>query len=134
MVAPNPVRMAFNGKSYISCLLLLSVLLQTFSKTVICVDFYANQDYIAKTLCENRDKPLLHCCGRCQLRKRLHQDAEKDKDNPSRKADGPTAPLFREETAPLHIVAPEKTLPSHAPWFSDRSVVDQPSFCFHPPD
>ncbi len=26
----------------------------TFSKAVIVADFYANQDYIAKNLCENR--------------------------------------------------------------------------------
>ncbi len=121
-------------KQCIGCLLLVSVLLQTFSQAVICVDFYANQDYIAKTLCENRDKPMLHCCGRCQLRKRLHGEAEKDKDSPVRKADGLTATLFREDSAPLSITPPEKILASRALQFSDRAIIDQPSFCFHPPD
>ncbi len=126
--------MATIFKQCIACLLLVSVLLQMFSQAVICVDFYANQDYIAKTLCENRDKPTLHCCGRCQLRKRLHNEKEKDKDNPARKADGLTTPLFKEDAAPLSITPPEIILASHAPSFSDRAVIDQPSFCFHPPD
>jgi hypothetical protein len=126
--------MATIFKKCIASLLLVSVLLQTLSQAVICVDFYANRDYIAKNLCENRDKPMLHCCGRCQLRKRLHGEAEKNKDNPARKADGLTTPLFHEGIALLSITPPEKILASHIPSFSDRSVIDQPTFCFHPPD
>jgi hypothetical protein len=74
-----------------ACLLLASILLENFSKAVICVDFYANPDHIVRTLCENRDKPWMHCCGRCQLRTRLRRKTEKDKRNPSGRADRPTA-------------------------------------------
>lgn len=35
------------------------------------IDFYANQSYIAKNLCVNRDKPWLHCNGHCYLMKKL---------------------------------------------------------------
>lgn len=121
-------------KQCIAWLLLVSVVLQPFSQAVICVDFYANRDYIAKTLCENRDKPMLHCRGRCQLRKRLHGEAEKDKDSPVRKVDRFIALLFQEDTLPPGIAPPEKIVSNRAPSFSDRAVIDQPSFCFHPPD
>lgn len=121
-------------KQCIACLLLVSVFIQTFSQAVICVDFYANQDYIAKTLCENRDKPMMHCCGRCQLRKRLNSEANKEKDNPSRKANGQTIPLFREEAAHWRVTPPDIIAPAHALAFSDRTIIDRPSFCFHPPD
>lgn len=41
------------------------------------MSFKINQDYIAKNLCENRDKPIMECNGRCDLIKKLKQ-AEKD--------------------------------------------------------
>lgn len=48
-------------------------------------DFLINQNYIAKNLCENRDKPQLHCNGKCQLCKKLTQEDNKDKQNPQRR-------------------------------------------------
>lgn len=83
---PHAIRMAFSRKPYMVCLLLLIILLQTFSKAVIFVDFYANQDYIARNLCGNRDKPMLHCCGRCQLCKRLARQDQQDKNDPGKRA------------------------------------------------
>lgn len=74
-------------KQVTTALLLLVFLLQTFSRTAIVVDFYANQSYIAKFLCENRDKPKLKCCGKCQLNKRLKQEEKKEEQNPDRKID-----------------------------------------------
>ncbi|SDN10446.1 hypothetical protein SAMN05421820_106176 [Pedobacter steynii] len=35
--------------------------------------FKMNQDYIANALCENKDKPQMHCNGRCVLAKKLQQ-------------------------------------------------------------
>jgi hypothetical protein len=47
--------------------------MQTFSGAVVTAWFYINQKHIAATLCENRDRPSLKCCGKCQLRKALSQ-------------------------------------------------------------
>lgn len=66
-------------------MLLVAFLLQTFSRTAIVAGFYANQGYIAKYLCENRDKPQLKCCGKCHLSKKLKQEDNKDEGNPERK-------------------------------------------------
>ena len=38
---------------------------------VIVAQYYAQKDYIAKNLCENRDKPMMHCDGKCCLKKKL---------------------------------------------------------------
>ena len=35
------------------------------------VDYALNKEYIAKNLCENRDKPKLNCNGKCHLMKQL---------------------------------------------------------------
>lgn len=37
-----------------------------------------NKDYIAKNLCENRNKPEMKCCGKCYLRKQLKKVAQND--------------------------------------------------------
>ena len=40
--------------------------------------YRVNQDYIAKNLCENRDKPMLNCNGQCYLAKQLKAVEEKE--------------------------------------------------------
>lgn len=66
-------------KSIISILLALLILLQSFSKVWIFFSFKINQDYIAKVLCINRDKPELHCNGKCVLMQRIKAEEEKEK-------------------------------------------------------
>ena len=112
-------------------LLLLAFIASTFSKAVIVVDFYANQDYIAKNLCENRDKPMMHCCGRCLLRKRLAHEENQDKNNPERENNKEV--LFLEDVAPA-LPAPvlSFTRLPYTPLVA-RGPVDQTADIFHPP-
>ncbi len=43
------------------------------------VEYALNYDYIAKVLCVNKDKPMLHCNGKCHLMKELAKAAESEK-------------------------------------------------------
>lgn len=115
-------------------LLLLAILLQSFSKAVIFTDFYANRDYIAKNLCENRRTPIIHCYGRCQLNKRLLQDEKQDSNNPEGKETVWGVLLYAETGHAIGLMSPASSFLSHPPALSDCRIVDQPSFCFHPPD
>ncbi len=47
----------------------------------IIIDFNINQDYIAKVLCINKDKPEMKCNGKCHLTKELKK-TEEPADNP----------------------------------------------------
>ena len=38
------------------------------------IDYYANYDYIATKLCENRDKPYLECNGKCYLQSQIEKN------------------------------------------------------------
>ena len=62
----------------ISVLILFSLLFANFSSVFVYLGFEANQNYIAKALCENRDKPQLHCEGKCYLMKKLKQAQDKE--------------------------------------------------------
>jgi hypothetical protein len=48
-------------------------------KGIITTIFFIQQDTISKTLCENRNKPKLHCNGKCYLAKQLKKEEKKDK-------------------------------------------------------
>jgi hypothetical protein len=58
-------------------LLIIAIISCSFSRFFIYAGFEMNQKYIATKLCENRNKPWLHCNGKCYLVKRLRQAEEK---------------------------------------------------------
>jgi len=58
-------------KKLFAIIVFAGLLIQTFSMVVLVTQFYVNQDFIAKNLCENRDKPQMHCNGKCCLKKQL---------------------------------------------------------------
>jgi len=61
------------------------MLLQTGSALLIMTAFYANRDYIAQNLCENRTRPELHCNGQCVLMKKLKKEQEREAKHPELK-------------------------------------------------
>nr|WP_294869711.1 hypothetical protein [uncultured Pedobacter sp.] len=65
--------------------LIFMMLTANFSRFFIYAGFELNKNYIASVLCENRDKPMMHCNGKCYLMKKLKQAEEKEK-NQSRTA------------------------------------------------
>ena len=58
-------------------LLIISIISCSFSRFFIYAGFQMNRNYIAANLCENRNKPWLHCNGKCYLMKKIRQADEK---------------------------------------------------------
>lgn len=46
------------------------------------VDYVVNYNYIVNVLCENKDKPEMHCNGKCHLTKELAKEAGAEDKNP----------------------------------------------------
>ncbi|MEL4308561.1 hypothetical protein JMA43_10715 [Joostella sp. CR20] len=44
-------------------------------------DYVINQDYIAEYLCINKDKPEMHCDGKCYLMQMLEEQNNEKKQN-----------------------------------------------------
>ncbi|MBK7010738.1 MAG: hypothetical protein IPH36_19980 [Saprospiraceae bacterium] len=68
--------------SYRATLVLATLIIfSSFGKTILLLGFVANQDYIAKNLCENRYQTERLCSGKCVLTKTIQkhdgQDSEK---------------------------------------------------------
>lgn len=66
-------------RKFTTFILLILLLLSQFSRVFVYAGFELNQKYIASTLCMNRDKPELHCNGKCYLLNKLKQAEEKEK-------------------------------------------------------
>ena len=61
--------------------LLVALLSANFSRLFVYAGFELNKKYIATQLCENIDKPWLHCDGHCYFMKKVKQAQEKEKSN-----------------------------------------------------
>jgi hypothetical protein len=78
----------FAALKYVALILVfLGLLVQSFNKLFIVLDFQLNRNYIAQNLCENRNKPQMHCNGKCHMMKVMKQEQKKDQDSPERKAE-----------------------------------------------
>jgi len=60
-------------------ILLACVISAYFSRDFAVASFELNQKYIAEKLCENKDKPWMHCNGRCYLMNKVKQAEENEK-------------------------------------------------------
>lgn len=71
-----------------------------FCKPVIpVIEYIANYDYIATVLCENKEKPQMHCNGKCHLMKELAKASETEKPQSEKKnIHQETEVLFFQET------------------------------------
>ncbi len=66
-------------RSLISVILIAAVLTANYSRCFIYAGFELNTKYIAAKLCENIDKPMLNCKGKCYLAKKIKEAEEKEK-------------------------------------------------------
>jgi hypothetical protein len=115
----------------IACFLILALITANFSRLFIYAGFELNRNYIASKLCENRDKPWLHCGGRCYFVKKIKQAEEKDKSGERQTQKN----LFQEAfcPAPAHlkfhaVLLRVMLLPNDVP-----ALPQIPGTIFHPP-
>lgn len=58
--------------------LILSLVSVNCTRFLTFAGFELNKNYIAAKLCENRDRPWLHCNGKCYLLKKVKQAEQKE--------------------------------------------------------
>jgi hypothetical protein len=78
----------------VTILLILMTGLQTFSRLWVLLDFEFNKNYIAATLCVNREKPGSCCKGKCYLKKQLRND--QDQQQPVNTGQKDDIPFYQE--------------------------------------
>lgn len=94
-------------RSFIAYILLFSIMLPTLSPWGTIAYFKINRDYIAKVLCENRQRPELKCNGKCYLAKKLKEQEDKnDKETSERVHNTPVIQLFAASVTSYIFCAP----------------------------
>ena len=121
-------------KQLIALLFLFAFLTQMFSRAVIVCSFYANQDYIAKNLCENRKKPKSCCAGKCQLKKRLNKETNEDKQSNERKSSKENEVLYSDSFFSYNLKQYNSLLNKlYYPILADEKPIDKSYPIFRPP-
>lgn len=122
-------------KKLISICLIFVVMLQSFSRLWIIVSFKANQEYIAKVLCINRDKPEMHCNGNCILMQRMRAADEHEKEQlPQKLKEHEEAPYCNDTL--IWVIEPASENPAvQPPVFYDGTLHSSefPYGVFQPP-
>lgn len=93
-----------------------------------------NKDYIAKVLCENKAKPMMHCNGKCFLAKKIKQAEEEQQKQQQQQS------LAKHIFADVFLASQQKFkcftcqtdefLPANTPSYLFR----MPRGIFHPPN
>lgn len=89
-------------KSIISILVLSSFLIVNMSKSIILINYEMNKAEITAKYCINKDKPQMHCCGKCLLRRKLaEQEAQQN------------MPAYPDIKTDIQLYCSESLLPSY---------------------
>ena len=108
-------------------------MLQTNSAAVAIADFYLHRDYIAKNLCENRDKPQMKCCGKCYLKKKLAKEGKEQLPGSRSQKNEQVVNLFC-STASFSIVQYPRVAEAERYFsYNDLHTFSTSQSVFHPP-
>jgi hypothetical protein len=122
-------------KSALALLLFFAMQLPLMNQWGAVAYYRVNQDYIAKNLCENRDKPMLNCNGQCYLAKQLKAAEQKEqKSNSERLAKMPEVVLAFQAIQPVFSFAFFQISPvEHHFYTLDFVPSNEEKGLFHPP-
>jgi hypothetical protein len=119
-------------KQSLTLVLLLAFIAMTFSRAIILTSFMAKRNYIARVLCENRNKPVMKCGGKCCLSKKLNREERKDRENPERRAESKFEVMEMQEDHYLFQPARTISLLAYTELKENTYIVYRADF-FHPP-
>ncbi len=80
-------------KLYTAWLLIFAVITANCSRLFVYAGFKLNQSYISAKLCENRNKPWMHCNGHCYFMEKIRQ-ANENKQKQGAKDQSPHAEII----------------------------------------
>ena len=119
-------------KKIIAAILLIAFATQTFAKELVILDYYANTTSFEKD-CINKDKPMMHCCGKCQLRKKLQQQEKNDKQNQEQRGNNKNEVLSSKSFFAKIPLARRQEFCINYQELSFSKEIKMPRSFFHPP-
>jgi hypothetical protein len=118
-------------KQFVAAFMLLTFMGQTFSNAIIVADYYINTASFAVN-CENKDKPQLHCKGKCQMSKQLEKENKKDQNNPDRKSENKQEVIYLNSSY-TEFFLPALSINDQYSFYNTGKPVHHAASIFHPP-
>ncbi|MBE7176241.1 MAG: hypothetical protein INR69_07565 [Mucilaginibacter polytrichastri] len=115
----------------LALLLIFSFVAAHFQCFFVVAGFELNRDYIAKNLCENRNRPELHCNGRCVLAKKMKQAEQKEHKEEQNNQRQRLQEVIHRETESVFF--PEELLAVFEPALHAFHPTPSAPLPFHPP-
>ncbi len=109
------------------------MLVQSFSKVFIVLDYQANKNYIAEFLCVNKAKPQMHCQGHCYLKKQLKKVEQQENQSTTPKQKLVSEITLFCQTLFAFPVALDNLLAKHSFRYQIGATQANIAFIFHPP-
>lgn len=106
---------------------------QAFMMPIVYLDFKLRQDYIAKVLCINRDKPEMHCNGRCILMQKMKKAQQKEQSPQNQHSKSEILWLHCAGLLQLDFQVNLPVILEHHPFKSDFYSYTLLRSLFHPP-
>ncbi|MGB4849250.1 MAG: hypothetical protein WBP41_15100 [Saprospiraceae bacterium] len=108
------------------------ILLQSFSSLIILGGYELNKEYITRIFCKNKDKPVLHCNGKCYLENQLTEHQKKEQSPNSKAKEKHEILQFCEKQFAFQFISFAHTSVHHSLYVN--MPYDEISFSiFHPP-
>jgi hypothetical protein len=121
-------RIKQNGMQFLAT----AMLFKAFLAPAVFIDFKLNQDYIAKVLCINREKPQLECNGQCILMEKMKNTQDSENPEQSQSSKSQLLEIFSELTTIFHpLIFP--TVEEKFFEYTEQALVSYLSQIFHPP-
>ena len=86
--------------------LMVAILSANFARLFVYAGFELNKQYIAAELCENINKPWLHCNGHCYFMKKVEQARENEKKQATRDNFTKTSVSFFNQPSSITFIEP----------------------------
>ena len=121
-------------KVFFAYFLAVLVLLQTFSRELLVMDFALNRAAITARFCVNKARPQLHCDGKCYFVKRLKQQKDREAKVPNALKENPEMLPSAFRALVLAVTVQWASTPAgHAAYRSAGPLARAPLGVFCPP-
>lgn len=119
------------GRKLIAITLLVGIMANSFSYLIVSTSYHFNKAYISSVLCTNKDKPQLHCDGKCFLDIKLRELEKKNKQeqDQSKRVIETVAP----QMTSLAFITFETEVETSIPHYLSQKTVGKANCIFHPP-
>ncbi|WP_126246120.1 hypothetical protein [Chitinophaga rhizosphaerae] len=109
------------------------LLVKTMALPIMCLEYQLNKAFIAANLCENRDKPIMQCGGKCHLSKQIERSGETPDPQSSKTGIKSISFDIYQPVAVLQLDDVDGSSLSHRSFQDNRSAAGFAHGIFHPP-